>query len=234
MKSWVPLSSFALAVLLSQLSGAPGRLAMARQATSGTCDWITLPVCVRPIKAKPKGNNPPVAGGSTTNFTAEALKSLQDGISLIWARCCIAFTVTLGKEVELPADAFLDGKLAVANSDGQNVTPNEGLRKLFKTANSKKCLNLYFAADVVAGGLPAGADLKGAALVGDNGMIVDDGASPGVAAHEAGHNLGLTDNQTAGNLMSGADTAGNPPTGLDDTQCALARTRAKSYLQKFQ
>ncbi len=161
------------------------------------------------------------------------MDGLRDGINSIWVECCISVTITLGQEVNIPKKNFKDGKLGVATFDGQNVTPNDALKDLFKQHNSKKCLNLYYAADVACSNLPPGKDLKGAALVGNNGMIVDDGASAGVDAHELGHNLGLSDNDTPGNLMSGLDQNGNPPTGLGGTQCPVAKARAKQYLQQF-
>jgi hypothetical protein len=223
----VPVCSFILALLLAFSMGSPTRLLLARQSTSPSCsDPINLPICIRPIRSKG-------VGASTTDFSAATIASLQQGMNTIWATCCISFTLSLGKEVNLPANSFKNGKLGVATFDGQNVVPNEGLTDLFKQHNSKKCLNLFYANDIQASNLPAGSDLKGAALVGANGMIVDDNVSPGVNAHEVGHNLGLKDNDTAGNLMSGADQNGNPPTGLDATQCALAKTQAKRYLQQF-
>jgi len=228
--AWIPVGSFALALLLSQLTGTPSRGLLARQATHPSCpDPITLPVCVRPVRPKNKDDR----GGTRMDFSAETLKGIQDGMSGVWARCCVFFIVTLGDAVELPPGAYKKGKLPVANSDGQTITPNRGLTKLFENHNSPKCLNLYYAGDVVAGGLPAGQDLKGTALNNDNGMIVDDNASGALNAHEAGHNLGLEDNGDPSNLMGGKDTNGHPPTALTDAQCAIARGRAKRYLQAF-
>ncbi len=225
----VPLGTFLIAVLLSLAAGARTPRLLARVAAEPTCDDpLSLPICVRKILAAGGG-----AGGSTMNFTPQALSDLEKAMNEIWAACCISFTLTAGSDVTLPADAFQNGKLPVANSDGQTVKLNEGTKALFKQMNSKKCLNLYYVNDAIAGGLPAGSELKGAALIGGNGMVVDDNVSGALDAHEAGHNLGLKDNDANGNLMSGVDSGGQVPTGLTGDQCDTARKNAKKHLKDF-
>jgi hypothetical protein len=224
----VPLGIFALAILLSALCGPRGPLLLARQSASTSCnDPVALPVCVRKILSD---GGP---GGSTTDTSAGALSSLQTDINKIWATCCISFTLTAGDSVTLPADSFKNGKLPVANFDGQHFNLNKGTKKLFDSSNSTKCLNLYYVGDAIAGGLKPGQDLKGVAPIGENGAIVDDGASAALDAHELGHNLGLPDVDKKGDLMNGVDAGGNIATGLTTGQCDDAKKMAKKYLKEF-
>ncbi|HVE42963.1 MAG TPA: hypothetical protein VNM14_23990 [Planctomycetota bacterium] len=224
----IPLGTFLLAILLSLAAGARTSRLLARVAAGPTCDDpVTLPICVRKILEANGGS-----GGSTMNFTPQALSDLEKAMNEIWAACCISFTLTAGSDVTLPADAFKDGKLPVANSDGQTVKLNEGTKKLFKQMNSTKCLNLYYVHDAIAAPKSAG-DLKGAALIGDNGMVVDDNVSGALDAHEAGHNLGLKDETGEGNLMNGVDSGGQVQNGLREDQCKTAHKLAKKYLRDF-
>lgn len=227
----VPMVSFALALALSALGGTAARSSFARQAGGATCDWIRLPVCIRPLKAKPLADGSVPAGGSSTQAVPAGLEA---AVNALWKTCCIEFQFRMGEAFEVDGENFTNGRIAVANSDGQVIKPNRGTEALFKaTAQGALCLNLFYAADIVAGGLPEGADLKGVASLTGNGMIVDDGVGGPVVAHEAGHVLGLPHHQDDGNLMSGNGTGSQGASLQSPQQCNPARARARKHLRDF-
>lgn len=219
----IPVLSFAVALALSIGLGPANVVYGRRLPQSTSCQWQTVKICVRQIQPDPAGG----PGGSTTVIDDAFLAGLKAKLDAIYATCCINFELSKGEVLKIPANQFSKkGKLNVYDANNSQYTPPGNAAW---AAATDQCLSLYYVADV---NIHGGKNPVGVAQIGQNGMIMDDGASGETVAHEVGHNLGLGDlGKNAQNLMSGViDQSGKPgSTALTPAQCKTAYEQARTY-----
>lgn len=192
------------AVTVAAAAGSAATCPAAQRAGKATA-------CIQPVViAKDDGSDP------TTAPSFSKVKS-------IWKKCCIDYSIRAAKTVKKTSFRTLD--------ESPSNTPTAEESALFAAAGSSSCIQVFVPVEFAQNGT-TGKMISGGGGTYDVGtahpkIVLVEGASPEVVAHEVGHASGYGEHDSNNTVMkpTGAYNVANS-TDISSAVCATARTGA--------